>query len=86
MIGGGRRDAVDRVHNLIVHMLRTCTVYMYIHPYMYVYTCTCVYQWSSVQTANHLGGLKGVLRVNLIIHIHTYVIILLVTFQTFSVQ
>ena len=56
MIGGGRRDAVDRVHNLIVHMLRICTVYMYIHPYMYVYTCTCVYQWSSVQTANHLGG------------------------------
>ena len=56
MIGGGRRDAVDRVHNLIVHMLCTCTVYMYIHPYMYVYTCTCVYQWSSVQTANHLGG------------------------------
>ena len=46
MIGGGRRDAVDRVHNLTVHMLRTCTVYMYIHPYMYVYTCTCVYQWS----------------------------------------
>ena len=53
---GGRRDAVDRVHNVIVHMLRTCTVYMYIHPYMYIYTCTCVYQWSSVQTANHLGA------------------------------
>ena len=48
---------MDRVHNLIVHMLHTycictCTC-TFIYTCTFMHTCTCVYQWSS---ANHLGG------------------------------
>ena len=72
------------VHNLIVYMLHT-----YICTCTFTHTCTCMFIHVHVcingvqyRLQITLGGLKGVLRVNLIIHIQMYVTIILVSIQT----